>query len=746
MDELLVATGGAIKAIDGQPGRIGGYLVAWGSPGEKDLQGEYFTPDTEFELSDVPDMPLTLPALFHHGLDPSLKARRIGVIDTFRKDDVGLWVEAILDTHNEYVQAIQTLVQKGVLAWSSGSMPHQVKTAPDGHIEYWPIYEGSATHTPADWRGATRLTSMKSLPVLPLGDELAKEAEPGEPDKSSQAVGDVSNELPVTPQEVKMNLQEMLMQLLAAIVSAKPEWQMSEDEMAALVQTVMAQVQPEATPETAVEDSAIAAIAQKASPLMLNAVLAHFGELEKIATQRSGIINDAVKAALAKVPPVSKIDRQGAGAYTGAGQQHSRQPQPDSARITEVRTKYADMSAVDMSYLAMLDRFNRTQAKSTELLPLIAPENYPYFVREMADKAGKSIEKRELTVDQRALKAINFLKANELDHSTQATFGDEWVPTMWSDDLWRKARLDNVILPLFRSFEMPSNPFELPVEGADPTVYFVPETTDEAQLTLASSANPIPDSKIGSGKVTLTAKKLGLRVGFSVELTEDSIIPVLSLYREQAERAISDSIDHVLLNGDDTNAATGNINSDDADPADTEKYLAFNGLLHSALREDTTRRLDAGGVAPTLALIRQTRFKMLTAYAQRPKDIVYLVGGEVFAKLLNLDEFLTMDKIGNQATILNGMIGSIDGSPVLTSAEFGLAEADGAKSATPSNNTLGRLATVYRPNWYIGYKRRIAVSLDYLPYYDSYQLTATVRLGFTHFDDDSVGVLYNLAV
>ncbi len=70
------------------------------------------------------------------------------------------------------------------------------------------------------------------------------------------------------------------------------------------------------------------------------------------------------------------------------------------------------------------------------------------------------------------------------------------------------------------------------------------------EQTIAGSGNPIPDSKIGSGKVQLAAKKLALRVGFSAELVEDAIVPVLNLYREQAMRAITDSIDYVLLNGD----------------------------------------------------------------------------------------------------------------------------------------------------------------------------------------------------
>jgi hypothetical protein len=46
----------------------------------------------------------------------------------------------------------------------------------------------------------------------------------------------------------------------------------------------------------------------------------------------------------------------------------------------------------------------------------------------------------------------------------------------------------------------------------------------------------------------------------------------------------------------------------------------------------------------------------------------------------------------------------------------------------------------------VGYRRRIAVSVDYLPYYDSYQLTATVRLALANFDNEVAGVLFNLAV
>ena len=333
-------------------------------------------------------------------------------------------------------------------------------------------------------------------------------------------------------------------------------------------------------------------------------------------------------------------------------------------------------------------------------------------------------------------------KADELAYSAQTGFGDEWAPDLWSQQIWHRARQDNTILPLFQSIEMPSNPFELPIEGADPTVYFVPETQDEAHLTLGSG-NPIPDSKIGSGKVTLNAKKLALRVGFSSELVEDAVIPVLNIYREQAVRAIADAIDHVLLNGDTSTGATGNINRDHAKPPATAKYLALDGLRHLPLVETSANAIDLKA-APSLAKLREARFKMPGKYAARPSDLAWLVDSGTYAALLGMSEFLTLDKAGAQATAQTGQIGFVDGIPVFVTAEMPLTQADGKIGS--GANTKGQALCVYRPGWYVGYRRRIAVSVDYLSYYDSYQLTATVRLAFVRFDKEVASCLYNITV
>jgi HK97 family phage major capsid protein len=274
-------------------------------------------------------------------------------------------------------------------------------------------------------------------------------------------------------------------------------------------------------------------------------------------------------------------------------------------------------------------------------------------------------------------------------------------------------------------------------------VYYVPETQDEDDLTLAGSGNPIPDSQVGSGKVTLTAKKLALRVGFSAELAEDAAIPLIALYREQALRVMADAIDSVLLNGDTETGATGSINSDDDTPSSTAKYLAFDGLRKLGLVTNTANKSDANGT-PTVALLRTARFLMDSRYSLRPKDCAYVMDGSTYAKLLSDTSLATVDKFGPHATVLTGEIGKVDGVPVLVSAEMPLTMADGKTDTT--GNTKGQVVCVYRPGWVVGYRRRVAATMNYLPYYDAYQMVATVRLAFINFDSEVASVLYNITV
>lgn len=724
----------AVKFV-GNPdaGRIGGYLVVWGSPAQRDLQGEYFTPETELGL----DWYTHRPVLYHHTLDNTLKAALIGTIDTLKADEVGLWAEAQLDLRQRYVRAVHNLVDKGVLAWSSGSLPHVVEISSDGHIKRWPIIEGSLTPTPAEPRH-TDVRSIKSAIQSALDLSASPEAEEHDAEEpTGTGEGDGATQ-PTTATKVKtMNMLDMIMQVLNYILQAKPDWQLTDEERSALVQQVATQLQPETAGGMPTEETAMASLSGKAAGFVLTALTNHF----TAKARQAETINNATKAALLNnAPPQSRaplFTLEGNPGSNGNG------GQPTPAPRIEMRTKYADLSAEDMSYFILLK--NSIRRKNNR--PGWQPDSP--FMRELADKAGKAYEQGKIKFGDeaetaQAIKSINAFKANELGTSTQADYGDEWVPDLWSSQIWERARLDNVVLPLFQVVEMPSNPFEIPVESTDPTVYYVTETADEASLTLAASGNPIPDSKMKTGKVQLNAKKLALRVGFSTELEEDSIIPWTATLREQAQRALLDAIDNVLLNGDTATGANTNINLIDGTPGANDKYLAFNGLRKLPFVTNTGNRTDGLGAAVTLAQLRQARFLLDRAYSANPKNLVILTHAELYAKMLGLSEFITMDKAGDKATNLTGQIGIVDGAPVLVSAEFPLTDTAGKVPA--AGGTLGSALVVYRPGWYVGYRRKVTVSVDYLPYYDSYQLTGTVRLAFVNRDNDVAAGLYNSLV
>ncbi len=695
----------AVKALD-QPGRVGGYLVVWGDEARKDLQGEFFTPDTDLALKWYP----TRPILYHHGLDGTLAIKMIGQIDMMRPDAVGVWVEGQLDMRERYEQAIYRLVQEGKLGWSSGSLPHMVQVERNGKINRWPIVEGSLTPTPAETRH-TEAVSRKhysdaaavsqayksagfDVPGLSIPDDASK----GAADKGQAGEGETD----AAPSLIRTTLSPM------------------EDTNMGMTDLTAESVQK------MVADGIQAALKAKEDADKQAALEAKAARVDALEAE-----NTALKA---QKPP-EETARRLPGHVEDEGGDEDR-PDPAAAKAAKkpliiVGSKFDSLSAVDMAwaleYMRALEQARHSSIVSDQFVRALAEKTWGAGFRFM-DGAGKA------------------MKADELIHTANTGYGAEWIPDVWSGEVWRKARADNVIFNLFPFIEMPTSTVKVRIEGSDPTVFYVPETKNEDQLTIAAATNPIPDSKVGSGVRTLEAGKLALRIGISMEETEDAMIPVIPLYREQAMRVITDSLDNVLLNGDIVTAATGNVNSDDQAPTATNKYLIFDGLRKLALVTNAANKLDAVG-APTRALFNQARFLMPMQHALRPADLAWIVDGNTYSKLLLLPEFSTVDKYGPYATIATGELGRIDNIPVLPSAEYSLTEADGKMSgATPANNTKGQATCVYRRGWMGGFVRRVNANLAYIPYYDAYQMVATVRVAFINFDNEVASVLYNITV
>ncbi len=161
-DDMLIGYGDAVKALGN--GKIGGYLVRFGTPDAPDMEGEYFTKDTDFDLVDGERTSI----YYHHGQDHTLERRKLGE-GMLKIDEVGVWVEGQLALRDRYEQAIYRMAEAGKQSWSSGTAPHLVEREFPAEkatwIKRWPLrLDASITPTPAE--PSTRVLTLKAYKGL----------------------------------------------------------------------------------------------------------------------------------------------------------------------------------------------------------------------------------------------------------------------------------------------------------------------------------------------------------------------------------------------------------------------------------------------------------------------------------------------------------------------------------------------------------------------------------------------------
>ncbi len=742
--------GSALKALGN--GRIGGYLVVFGGP--KDAQGEYFRPDCDFHLDwyEGPRRPI----LYHHGLNDEDTIEDIGYIVKIVRDGHGLYAEGQLDMSNPRARQVYADIQRGKIGWSSGSSPHLSHVEPDGGISEWTIIEGSLTPTPA----AGKRTTVQALKFDFTSTSTPEQNRtPGEPGATVKEVtgkvqkGRMEGENRTQiGRSYSMNAMKNHLAMIAALEKAgvgpdqivdvlknlpeDPDDQYSgemqaEASDAAIQPDDMAAEQPakdagpvEIGDDAEIDDSGSVPAQnnpQQPEPPMNNAKAG-----VALAGKEARELASTMKQLLATMKTAPAASRARPAEYEN--------PARTKARITDVKTPYHHMSVDDMAYMFILMK----GAKVPKIMPV-------EFQRELAAKAVKAYNAGTLALDYDvAQKAI---KSAEFQNVVVANDGGNWVPDLWASMIWQRVRIDNNVAKNLELIQMPSPTFEYPVESTDPSVYAVGESESDTEMNFAT--NVFTRSKLVASKIQFVAKKIGLQVGFSTEINEDSIIPFIPQLRAQATRAFANAIDNLILNSDAT-TGTGNINykGGNTSSVPTAKFLfgGGNGMRYNALVANTSVSRNFGGGLPTLGGIRTLRFKMISAtqhYGIDPTQIVIITDPYTYGTFLAIDELNVFMNNGRDATVNTGLVPTIDGSPVYPSAELSLADATGYY---PSDNsgTLGNFVMFAKQGWKIGYVRQIMTDVSYVPWYDNYVLTMTARLAIAKKDTVASAVGYNI--
>lgn len=321
------------------------------------------------------------------------------------------------------------------------------------------------------------------------------------------------------------------------------------------------------------------------------------------------------------------------------------------------------------------------------------------------------------------------LRALDVDTSAE---GGTWVPTGIGASMHEKVRAAGKIAALFPRIDLPTNPWKWPVEGADATAYRVAEPTGDTESKFTASTP-------GSNAATFDAEIFGARTLFSRSLEADSALAILPFARMKIVRSFVDAEERAILDGD----TDGTHQDSDVGASTTDARTAWDGLRKRALAETVVTA--ATTTALNLASIRGGMGK----WGINPSELVFIVGVTQMHKLLQDTNLLTVDKMGSQATVLNGQIGSVFGIPVIVS-EWVREDLNASGVYAAASSKTYNLC-VNRNEWAMGQRMALDVQVDDSIYRETFQ---RVMVGFMREDfqsiasastDDNTAIAYNVA-
>lgn len=312
--------------------------------------------------------------------------------------------------------------------------------------------------------------------------------------------------------------------------------------------------------------------------------------------------------------------------------------------------------------------------------------------------------------------------------TAESGYGSQLIGAQYVGTLWEASRNKARIFPLLNTFEMTAPTVYLPVEVDFPEMLYVGEST-------ASNSAEYGTSKTGSQRVSVAAKKFVIYQMWSGEMEEDSIMPFVPFLRKQNEKSLAFYSDSLVLNGDTETGGTGNINCHDAAPAATKHYLAFDGIRHACLGDNTNNASNHGAAVTLDALMDLRKLAIDGTYnhdwghPDAANEWIYACDPWTGDYIDKLDEFVSVDKFAQNAVVLTGQVGRIGQNPLIRTAALQRTETDGCVN-TAGSTTCGQVVAFNPAGCVVGWRRRVQTETERLPARDQTRIVHSLRMGF----------------
>jgi HK97 family phage prohead protease/HK97 family phage major capsid protein len=251
-----------------------------------------------------------------------------------------------------------------------------------------------------------------------------------------------------------------------------------------------------------------------------------------------------------------------------------------------------------------------------------------------------------------------------------------------------------VVAPNLRNIAMQTNVMTMPVNPEAGVATWMANTAFGTADSAGSNATH------ALKEITLNAYKVATNEYLAYEEEEDALLAVMPIVRDAMIRRVARAVDRAMLRG----AASG---------SDPVKGLATYDAVSAVT-------LDISDAAKMTVAKLQAMRRDLGAWGLDPSELVYIVSTENYYDLLEDTNFLTVDKVGTQATLLTGQIGAVGNTPVLVSAEF----------ADKGADAVG--AIVFNPgNFIVGNQRGLRIDTQDLVETQRKVMVASLRTGMT---------------
>lgn len=341
------------------------------------------------------------------------------------------------------------------------------------------------------------------------------------------------------------------------------------------------------------------------------------------------------------------------------------------------------------------------------------------------------------------------VKANEINQSTLAGYGDEWVGQFYSGNLWENIRRESAIVSRIPTIEVPAGAesVTIPLESTDPTWYRVAQA---ANVTSGNIVNTVTASGLGTANKTLSLGKMGARVVWTGELEEDTVFPYAAQLQRQLVVSGAEHLESAVIDGDTEPALNANINNAGGLPG-SEYWTIVNGFRKLALVTNTANSRSAGALTSSDFLETVKLMGVGGANADVQKT-GFIIPFAVHWKALELADVKTRDVFAG-ATIEAGRLAAIYGYPVYVTSQMHkaqpnrLCKVDGyIDLALAGNNTSSALLAVRFDQWLLGWRRRMTFETTRVPAADSTEIVALMRFGLAYRDVEASAISYEVTI